>query len=78
VTCEQINRLLADYLDESLPAYLRNAFESHLSGCHACRDYLQQYRRIVHLSRSAFINFEPAEDIPGELISAVLSACSFT
>jgi hypothetical protein len=78
VTCEQINRFLANYLDESLATNLRSDFQSHLSRCRNCSRYARQYRRAMQLSRSAFNNREPAEDIPDEMICAVLSACSFT
>jgi hypothetical protein len=44
--CRDYNQLLSAYLDGELSATERTDLLQHLSGCHACRAKLDEYRRI--------------------------------
>jgi anti-sigma factor RsiW len=67
VTCRQfIDEYLPDYVDGALPAELAAELERHLEACQPCVAFLNTYRRIPGLARSA------APELPPE-VRAVLS-----
>ncbi len=53
VTCESAVELLAEYVDGSMEASLRAAFEAHIADCPPCVDFLQTYRATIAVSRKA-------------------------
>ncbi|MDQ7041187.1 MAG: zf-HC2 domain-containing protein [Rhodothermus sp.] len=69
LTCEDVNRFLAAYLDGALDAHTRAAFEAHLQDCDDCQAYLDQYRKTIELVRQAADVPEP----PPALIEHTLS-----
>lgn len=54
--------LLADYLEERLPAALNTELTRHLENCSSCLAQLQTYRSTVSLLRSL-----REEDLPSDL-----------
>jgi anti-sigma factor RsiW len=72
MTCRELADFLTEYLDGSLPAPLRSAFEAHLANCPECVRYLRSFEMSVALCRSAR---EPlVEEAPPELIEAIIDA----
>ena len=75
LTCRELIDFLAAYLDGELEPAALAGFEAHLSVCPNCVDYLASYRETVRLGKQAC---EPAaelpEDIPSELVHAILAA----
>lgn len=56
---------LSDYIDDELDAIERAAVESHLTGCAACRQTLDELRRVVERAR-AVTDAAPGTDLwPG-------------
>lgn len=49
-TCRQMVELVTDYLEGSLSPRHRRRFESHLSGCDHCVEFLQQMRVTIALT----------------------------
>ncbi len=47
--CEKLVELVTSYLEGSLPADQRTAFEEHLKECEGCDRYLDQFRRTIAL-----------------------------
>jgi anti-sigma factor RsiW len=45
MNCRELIEVLADYLEQSLPADVVEALERHLADCGPCRAYLATYRR---------------------------------
>ena len=49
MTCEELVELVTAYLEETLPAADRAAFDEHLALCPGCDRYLAQFRTTVDL-----------------------------
>ncbi|HTI75323.1 MAG TPA: zf-HC2 domain-containing protein [Mycobacterium sp.] len=45
--CNELVELVTAYLDGSLDTQTRARFDSHLSECDGCENYLQQFRETV-------------------------------
>ncbi len=74
-TCEEVLTFLWAYLDGELEEEKRRAFDAHLSRCESCTAYLATYRSTIALERaSAQSEGTPAEELPDDLIEAVLAA----
>ena len=75
LTCRELIDFLAAYLDAELPPAEHAAFEAHLAICPHCVDYLASYRETIRLGKQALAaeTLRP-EDVPGELIDAILAA----
>jgi predicted anti-sigma-YlaC factor YlaD len=67
LTCRQ----LIDSVE--LDRWSRIDFRIHLLRCRSCRAYMVTYRRTIALCR-AIATWEPDEDVPEELVRAILSA----
>ena len=50
LTCREVVELVTDYLEERMPTGMRRAFESHLTSCPGCVDYLDQMRQTIRLT----------------------------
>ncbi len=76
LTCRDFIEFLDAYLEEELPADEREVFESHLSICPWCVDYLASYRETIRLGKAAFTDPDgpPPADAPPELVRAILEA----
>jgi anti-sigma factor RsiW len=77
VTCRELVAFLVDYLEGTLPAERRAAFEEHLRLCPGCTEYLDSYQATVRLTRDAFCGADPESEppaIPEQLVQAILAA----
>ena len=75
--CRELIEFLAAYLDDELAPEERAAFETHLSACPDCVDYLATYRETIHLGKQAFAaEPELMEEVPAELVDAIVAARS--
>jgi len=64
--CEDVNRFLVDYVDDSLAPGTRREFEKHLQDCPACRTFFEQYAETIRLVQ------EDDVDIPSGLAEHTL------
>jgi len=68
MNCNEIEILLADYLDQSLAANEVSAVEAHLSECAACRELAQDATLAVTFMGRA----ESVDTAPSELVNRIL------
>ncbi len=76
ITCAEFEEFIIAYLDGSLGNRQRRIFEFHLAVCRECRNYLAAYRSAMTVTRDV-LDAETAntlEDVPEDLVSAVLAA----
>ena len=67
MNCAEVEILLADYVDQTLPPAERSALEVHLAGCAACAELARDAAGAVALiERSAEV------DAPPELVTRIL------
>jgi anti-sigma factor RsiW len=50
LSCQELVELVTDYLEGALPRDERARFESHLSECGSCEEYLEQIRATAELA----------------------------
>ena len=50
LTCQELVELVTEYLEHTLPPPDVARFESHLSGCTGCTNYVEQARRTIDLT----------------------------
>jgi anti-sigma factor RsiW len=50
LTCREMVELMTAYLEDALSADDRARFESHLSVCDGCTNYLEQMRETIRLT----------------------------
>jgi anti-sigma factor RsiW len=76
ITCRDATDFLAAYFEGELDEPVRREFESHLSICAHCRDYLEGYRRIVAMGKKACRceESEARAEMPEDLVAAIVSA----
>ena len=60
--CGSVVKLLADYLEQQLPAHIRAELEAHLQKCPRCVCQLRTYESTVSMLRSL-----SDEELPPEL-----------
>jgi anti-sigma factor RsiW len=72
VTCRDFAGFLSEYIDNSLPADVRQRFELHLGECPDCITYLRQYRDTIRLTAHA--GEDAAIAVPEELVRAIVLA----
>jgi len=65
--CSRVVELLADYLDNHLPAAVQQALDQHLRKCDRCVAYLHTYRTTVSLLRDLCDS-----DLPDEVRTSAL------
>jgi len=68
MNCNEIEILLADYVDRNLAAHEISAVESHLSECAACRELAQDATLAVTFMGRA----ESVDAAPSELVNRIL------
>jgi len=61
--------MVTDYLEGALHPRLQKAVAEHLAGCPHCREYLEQMRRTIAVSREL-----PADDVPADVVDALARA----
>lgn len=49
MTCEELVELVTAYLEDTLPADQRAAFDDHLALCPGCGRYLVQFRQTIDM-----------------------------
>lgn len=59
LSCKEMVELVTDYLEDALPADMRNRFERHLTACDPCVVYVEQMRQTI-----ASLGKLPEESIP--------------
>lgn len=75
LTCEELLDFIAAYLDDELSPEERERFETHLSVCQACVDYLDSYRETMRATLLAYEGDDGVPDsVPEELVRAVLES----
>jgi len=78
MTCRELTDFIADYLSGELSPEVRGAFDTHLSRCPNCVNYLASYEAAVTLGRGALTADDVADAslaaVPDELVRAILSA----
>jgi anti-sigma factor RsiW len=76
IPCEEVVTFLWAYVAGELPAKKTSEFERHLAVCPSCVAYLDSYRKTIELSHESFQpgSCEPDEEMPDDLIQAVLAA----
>ena len=62
LTCEQVTKLIRDYLQGELPPDITASFEEHLRRCDDCTAFLRTYKQTVQEVQSLRY-----EDIPQEM-----------
>jgi anti-sigma factor RsiW len=50
LSCQEIVELVTEYLEGTMDAGLRAAFEHHLTKCDGCSNYLEQIEATIRLS----------------------------
>jgi anti-sigma factor RsiW len=73
-TCREVIGFLLEYLSGDLPPERERAFEEHLAECPSCVAYLRTYRTTVRMAREAMVTAGPPEELPRELLQAILAA----
>ncbi len=75
LTCKEFDQFIVDFLDKNLPLRKRLSMHLHLMMCKGCPQYLADYRRAIELGQTVCgqDDEEVADDVPEELIKAVLA-----
>jgi anti-sigma factor RsiW len=68
LTCQELVELVTEYLEDSLPATARAAFEEHLQECENCHHYLDQMRRTIQIV-GKLTEASLAPDVQAELLA---------
>ncbi|HEX4961204.1 MAG TPA: zf-HC2 domain-containing protein [Thermoanaerobaculia bacterium] len=76
IPCSEVIEFLWSYVAGELPPAKVAEFERHLAVCPSCTAYLSTYRMTLELERGAFQpeGCEPEEELPEDLIQAVMGA----
>jgi anti-sigma factor RsiW len=76
MTCREFVEFLMDYVSQELPDDTRTVFESHITACPDCVQYLVSYRQTIVLCRDAFhvSDDEVPAEVPEDLVQAILAA----
>jgi anti-sigma factor RsiW len=75
MTCREFVEFLMGYLDGELPEAQAATFDSHMQACPGCVTYLETYEETVRLGQLCRDPEGPVpEDVPEELVAAILAA----
>src|SRR5260221_4805470 len=75
--CSEIIGLLADSLEDELSRVRRSEFDRHLAVCPSCVAYLESYCETIRMAKSSTVQaMLPDEDVPDDLIRAILAAAA--
>lgn len=74
LTCREFITFLDDYVDGRLPEERQIVFETHLSRCAQCVDYLDSYRLTVAMTTDIGRKEQVAEEAPPDFVNAILAA----
>ena len=82
MTCQEFTDFLLAYVSDELADSEKEKFEEHLVLCPDCVAYLKSYELTVKLGERAYadapLDSDTPEDVPEELIQAILSARKMT
>ena len=74
MTCREFAEFLDAYLRGELAPAERDEFERHLVVCVACVNYMAGYRETVRLAQLAFADEALPDDVPEDMVRAILAA----
>lgn len=75
MTCRDFVQFLMEYEEGTLRPAEREIFEQHMRDCPPCEVYLDSYRETVRLGRDVCgADDAVPEDVPEELVAAILAA----
>ena len=74
LTCRQFEDFILEYLENTLPKKQRRLFEFHIKTCRECKEYLAAYQRSREVAQAANRMVTSLDDVPSDLLRAVLSA----
>jgi hypothetical protein len=57
--CQELVELVTDYLDGALPPELKDKFQTHLTGCDGCVEYLRQIGLTIRALKQADLHLAP-------------------
>ena len=69
IICQQWVEMVTDYLEGALPRRLQAAADRHLAACPHCREYLEEMRRTIAVSRRL-----RDEEVPDDVVDALARA----
>jgi hypothetical protein len=62
-----------EYVGDALDPEVHETFEAHITGCHNCHTYLDQYRDTIRAGQLACTD-DQVPGLPEDLVQAVLLA----
>ena len=74
MSCREVYGFLDDFLEGRLDVLTRLTFGAHLLLCSKCRKYLATYRTALDVARNVERTDAPPDEIPEELVQAILSS----
>jgi len=75
MTCREFADFIMAYLSGELSSDVRRDFETHLTRCANCQQYLAGYKHTIDLGRRAFDDDgELPGDVPEDLVKAIMAA----
>ena len=74
LTCEEVDGFLYHFNEGSLSYYENLKFKLHLSMCSECRDYVNKYKDTIRISKEGFIKTNQIENVPEDLMQAILKS----
>lgn len=74
LSCREFVEFLDDYLAGELPQDVAARFDEHLALCPSCVAYAESYRTTRELARRSLSAEALGQDVPDELIAAILAA----
>jgi predicted anti-sigma-YlaC factor YlaD len=74
LTCEEVDDFLYRFNEGSLSYSENLKFKLHLSMCRECRDYVNKYKETIQVSKEIFIKANQIENVPEDLIQAILKS----
>ena len=73
--CRELAEFLLEYVGGELPEDVRAQFEVHLSRCHNCHEYLEQYQDTIKAGKVACSEEHVLPpNVPEDLVRAILAA----
>ena len=74
ITCADLEDLVANYLEGSLPEPERRELERHLDECRGCREFLAAYQRTVWVAKKTLKGSSRPAKAPEGLVQAILGS----
>jgi anti-sigma factor RsiW len=76
INCKSFDTFIIDFLDGNLQEDQKLIFTKHLNECAPCKKYLENYKKSVQLSQSAFSAEQEVDkqEMPEELVQAILAS----